>query len=724
MRHPRALPAAAIVLGALLSIWLVFASATVPGHLEQPGTQPGQANLESPGKCDNCHGGYDPAVEPTFNWRGGMMSHAARDPIFWAAVAVAEQDFVPNLTVWTNLYPGATPDTGGAGDLCIRCHTPDGWLGGRSIPTSGAALTTADIDGGVSCDLCHRLVDPGSAEGRSLVSAGREAYWTNPETGQVEGFYGSGQYVVDPGNAKRGPYDNAEARHQFLASSFQRSGDLCGTCHDVSNPAAGALAPNSGRLDEGVQLGPRAAFEYPPYAYGIVERTFSEWKASAWDTLRVSEFATLPEDLRTAGGAPEWASRFPEYNSSTSAEFNPPRTYSCQTCHMQPVTGQGCDKNPPVRTDLPLHDQTGGNTWMPEAMIWLSGQGRLRGGALPAAQIDALRAGQTRARAMLRRAAAVTAATAPDGASILIRVVNLTGHKLPSGYPEGRRIWVNVRFFDAQDALVAETGRYDPATADLSRDTRIYEVHPGISRDWAETLLAVGYDPLMPLTFLADGTPHETLGDLAYGAVGDFLETFHFVLNNRIAGDRRIPPYGMRPDVARDRNVLPVPEDAYPLLADGTYRYWDEIAVPVAAGAARAEIRLYYQSVSKEYATFLRHANVTNASGRDFHDAWLNTGMSPPEEIALAAWTAPPCTAPPAAIGDLMVSASTTVDLAWSPVAGASAYRVYRYRTPDRSDTPVVLTIGSPPVADDVLGDGVDYFYDVRGVNACGESSS
>jgi hypothetical protein len=359
---------------------------------------------------------------------------------------------------------------------------------------------------------------------------------------------------------------------------------------------------------------------------------------------------------------------------------------------------------------------------MPEAMIWLSNQGRLRGGPLPAAQIDALRAGQARARATLRRAASLAVATAPDGASLAVRVTNLTGHKLPSGYPEGRRIWINARFFDAAGTLIAETGRYDPATADLARDTRIYEVHPGISRDWASTLLAVGYDPLMPLTFATDGAALHTLGDLAYGAVGDFLETFHFVLNNRVHEDRRIPPYGMTPEAAEERNVRPVPEDAYPLLPDGTYRYWDEVTVPIVPGAARAEVRLYYQSTSKEYASFLRHANVTNLTGEDFYQAWLNTGMSPPEEIAVAPWTAPPCTGPPAPIEDLVVSASGTLTLAWTPAFGATAYRVYRYRTPDRSDPPAILTVGAAGAADDVLEDGFDYFYDVRGINACGEA--
>ena len=71
-----------------------YSSVDVPPVVQQPGTQPQEiGNLESPNKCDNCHGGYNSSVEPAHNWRGSMMSHAGRDPIFWATVAIAEQDF-------------------------------------------------------------------------------------------------------------------------------------------------------------------------------------------------------------------------------------------------------------------------------------------------------------------------------------------------------------------------------------------------------------------------------------------------------------------------------------------------------------------------------------------------------------------------------------------------------------------------------------------------------
>src|SRR4030042_857882 len=109
-----------------------------------PGSQPGQSGqLETPQKCDNCHGGYDLNVEPAFNWRGSMMSQAARDPFFYAGLTIANQDAADS------------------GDLCIRCHSPAGWLEGRSLPTDASALNNNDREG-VQCDFCHKLLKPSS----------------------------------------------------------------------------------------------------------------------------------------------------------------------------------------------------------------------------------------------------------------------------------------------------------------------------------------------------------------------------------------------------------------------------------------------------------------------------------------------------------------------------------------------------------------------------------
>jgi hypothetical protein len=44
--------------------------------VRMPGTQPTQVSLEAPGRCLNCHAGYNQSVEPGYNWKGSMMAQA------------------------------------------------------------------------------------------------------------------------------------------------------------------------------------------------------------------------------------------------------------------------------------------------------------------------------------------------------------------------------------------------------------------------------------------------------------------------------------------------------------------------------------------------------------------------------------------------------------------------------------------------------------------------
>jgi hypothetical protein len=149
-----------------------------------------------------------------------------------------------------------------------------------------------------------------------------------------------------------------------------------------------------------------------------------------------------------------------------------------------------------------------------------------------------------------------------------------------------------------------------------------------------------------------NGAVTKTLGALAAQAPGTYQETFHFVLNNLVAKDNRIPPYGMRyddptsDDDAVARNILPVPGDQYGNPGPGgTYEYWDEVPLNPPANAASAEIRLFYQPTSWEYIQFLYEANNGSVAflaqeGDNLLDAWLATGMAAPYEMAFAAWTA------------------------------------------------------------------------------------
>ncbi len=610
--------------GLVLSAAVTHAATTVPTDVQMPGTQPQDGiNLESVSKCDNCHGHFaSPSSlpeEPWFNWAGGMMAHASRDPIFWATVAVGEQDF------------------DGSGDLCLRCHVAEGWLDGRSTPTDGSGLAAGDADG-VQCDVCHRLTNPDDSEHLGVQNA---PFIANDGGSPPTGYYGSGMYVIWGGNSKLGPYSDAAARHQFLQSQFHRSVDFCGTCHDVSNPVVGDLAHNHGAqptadpvVASGVPGSPvtgKAAFNNFPYQYGIVERTFSEYKSGALVQTRVADYASLPLELQAGAIA---RARDAALLAGTGGNYadGTTRFFSCQTCHMRATVGQGCNKNPPVRSDLPQHDQTGGNYWMPDALQYLDAQGGLvLGGGLSADQIAALDAGALRARQNLEDAAALSV----DEAARTLRVVNLTGHKLITGYPEGRRMWLDIRWYDGDDDLVREDGAYgplvdgqndpvevtDPASGEpvqvdsiLDLDdphTRVYEAQYGMTQEWASQLVALGVPTGLPLAYdRYTSAVTLTLGGLASQDPGTSHETFHFVLNNAVVKDNRIPTWDMSYDEARQRNALPVPADQYGAPGPGgVYDYFDVVPLDPPARAVRGEIDLLYQPTSWEYIQFLDLAN-------------------------------------------------------------------------------------------------------------------
>jgi len=652
-----------------------LAAPTVPTEIQQPGTQPGQVGaLTSPNNCDNCHGNYyytppnsaaELEREPGFGWRGGMMGNAGRDPLFWATLAVAEQDFIAN----------ADPiQRGGVGDLCIRCHSVGGWIAGRSTPTDGSGLSATSDTDGVECEFCHLLVNPDLPVN---VSGTTEAYAAPFEpfdaTPPNEAYRGSGQYVLNGNGTRLGPYADANARHTWLASPFHRQAELCQTCHDVSNAAVGDLAHNNGTQDlplapgtfsgvVGSAVAGKAAFNNPPYKYGVVERTSSEHIASAFDTLRVSDFSTLPADLKASGGSIQRAYQRAMDQTANSARPNyqdgTVRYFTCQTCHMSASTGLGCNKAGVLtRPDLPRHDQTGAAHWVTDAVKYMDTKGTLRlGGGLTQLQKDALDAGKIRAQDMLKSAASLTASQ--QGSALVVRVTNLSAHKLISGYPEGRRMWLNVKWFDAGNALVREDGAYGNIGRSVQDNagvthqvqslldlhgTVVYEAKPGLDQQWAGQLLALGYSPTMPLGFdrITDA-PEHTLGELAGSPAGTKFHTFHFVLNNVVTGDNRIPPYGFQYNEARVRNALPVPASQYGNPGPGgTYNYWDERSFTIPAAATRAEVRLFYQQTSWEYVQFLWKANdrqnvFLGNEGVNLLDAWLNTGQAAPLQLALA----------------------------------------------------------------------------------------
>jgi len=451
----------------------------------------------------------------------------------------------------------ANQDAPDSGDLCLRCHLPRGWLEGRSVPTDGSQMLDTDMSG-VACDFCHRLVDPFYDPGVNPP----EDQGILDELSDPPSDFGNGMAVIDPTGARRGPFLNADSGHPVLVSPFHREAAICGTCHDVSNPAF-EKTPEGNYLPNDFDA---PATNFSSHVLGPVERTYSEWFYSDYNTL---EGVYAPQ----FGGNKDYVA-------------------TCQDCHMRDVTGQGCNfGTPPIRDDLPLHDITGGSTWLMSL--------------LPTLYPDkvneaALQAGIVRARYMLQNAGEMT--VAQEGRRINVHVVNNTGHKLPTGYPEGRRMWINVKFYDENMTLLSESAAYDADTGELAHDAeaKIYEIEPGLDENVA------------PLFNVEPGP------------------SYHFVINNKTFKDNRIPPRGFTNAAYADFGGAHVGHS----YADG--QYWDDTYYRIPPGAASAEVTLYYQSTSKEFVEFLRDANTTNDRGQFVYDLWSNNGKCPPEAMVTA----------------------------------------------------------------------------------------
>jgi hypothetical protein len=550
--HPRRIRPEAYWGGALgvgfLGITAVVA--TIPTTLTDfflGGTQPNVLidPIMDPNDCSGCHGGFAPATEPFRNWASTMMGQSARDPIVHAALAIANQD------------------AAFAGDMCLRCHTPGGWLEGRSEPTDGSALTDVDMSG-VNCNFCHRMVDPIAHPGNPEEDAAILAALVTPPVNP-----GSANYVMDPQDRRRGPFDLTGLNnfHPWIQSQFHTTAQLCATCHDVSNPAY------TRQPDGTYALGDLNA----PHPTGDkrdmfpVERTFSEWEQSA--------FAQGPIDMGGRFGG------------------NNPLVSTCQDCHMPQVTGKACIQGI-ERTNDPLHAFNGGNTWVLRAVNdlyydWQTG-------------IEAASLEQSIARAQDMLAKASDMELSVSGGSLRVRITNQTGHKLPTGYAEGRRMWINVQFLDDQSQVVAERGHYDAASATLTgADTKVYEGHMGIDA------------AISALTGIPAG------------------ETFHFALNNVWYKDNRIPPRGFTNAAFAGVQAAPVGAT----YADG--QYWDDTLFVIPGNARSARVTVYYQSTSKEYIEFLRDSNTTNTAGQIAYDQWAQWGRSEPQVMDQLTLTIP-----------------------------------------------------------------------------------
>jgi len=497
-----------------------------------------------------------------------MMAQAARDPLFWAALDVANAD------------------AANAGEFCLRCHIPRGWLEGRSSQADGSAMLAnpGDMEG-VQCITCHRSVDPTYSPENPARDLQVLAAITLPVTVTAPiPLLGSATMIVDPLDYRRGPFVitdvvgfDPHGVQPTQLSPYHQDAAFCGTCHDISNPVFS--------WDDGTQEYVLNPLDTPgDLSTGFpVERTYSEWYLS---------------DYNTPGGI-----YAPQFGGNTI------NVSTCQDCHMYTITGIGAqlfgDPDTQIRDDMSVHDMTGANTWVPQ-IIPLHPVFSATFTAQPD-RAEALISGTLRARYMLQHAATVSATLQNN--TLTVTVVNETGHKLPTGYPEGRRMWLQVQGYDAAGNLLYVSGAYDESTAVLTPDPdlKLYQVEQGLTPTLADLLPGLNAGP-----------------------------TFHFALNNVTVNDNRIPPRGY---VFADYAALGAapmtngqPDST--LYVDG--QYWDTAVYTLPPNVITGTVRLLYQTTSNEYIEFLRDNNPNSGynNGQILYDLWEQTGRSTPEIMA------------------------------------------------------------------------------------------
>lgn len=192
------------------------------------------------GICAACHTnlvdelGND--VSMTTDWRSTMMANAATDPV-WQAKVSSEIARNPDLEAVIE-------------DKCISCHQPmaytqaevngtDQGMFGDGFLNPDNPLHAAGMDG-VSCTLCHQLIEE--------------------NLGEKESF--SGEFEIDastnpPNRVIHGPYKNPDQQLMQDTSGFipeyadhTGSPEICATCHNLYTPYVDAEGNILGEFPE------------------------------------------------------------------------------------------------------------------------------------------------------------------------------------------------------------------------------------------------------------------------------------------------------------------------------------------------------------------------------------------------------------------------------------------------------------------------------------------
>lgn len=599
--------------------------------------------------CGACHGGtVDQNAAHFGNWAGTNMASAARDPIFRA-----------NEIIVNGAIQSATGKDG-AGNMCFRCHSPNAWYSGRTDPGFNGSgdgsqmiqsiLLSTDHEG-ISCEMCHRTVGNVTMK-RGDLSQNDPAWkmmagiddWPhqgNPyPAGPLAGNpYGDATLQLNDGMTYGGKYSGSVgiSFSDLPLFSTYYTGQTYGI-YPAGWPNAGMPVVNP---DGSVSV----HFEYPigpPLVNGSIDYQAQsvslEHPTFKGDFIRTSEFCGSCHDLSVPvlnHGMPEQRT-YTEWKYSSYGTYGTPDTQKrCQDCHMPTMKHEyadnapislnpdpvisgffpyGKDRNPNGGTSF--HKFGGANRDLPDMMTLLYPEVDLEVIGAPTLKDTRIFPGMMSDRSSMWERAkrntdvmtngAVTAEIVgiseptPGNYQVQVKVTNNAGHRIPSGYPDGRRLWVSLKVASGS-TTVYESGHYDNATATLYNDSSKTDFARALGSSISQANNAVMVYERKTGTTNGDGTYSMSVS----------------LLNEAILFDNRIPPSGYGKDdyfAAGTKFITYTGSENQAIPADDYNRYpnnqnFDLITYSFSADPglpleARAEV--YWQTHSREFMEFLK----------------------------------------------------------------------------------------------------------------------
>lgn len=470
----------------------------------------------------------------------------------------------------------------------------------------------------VRCGDCHSAVPSAMAlwsatgddvspytlwRGTMMANAFRDPYWQAQVSKEVAANPERGAELQELCITCHAPIAHHRALHAgkladsiaaIVDDELARDGVSCTVCHQARPGRLGTEGSFGGKLDiqpDGIIWGPFADPATGPM------RMQSGYTAVHGPHIRDPGLCASCHTLRTnhiPGGAafPE-QTQFLEWRNSVFAAAGGTDARTCQECHMpqQPAmkiarNPSGLDFNIAQREDPRGHAFVGGNAFMLDLMRHNYKELGMK------ATGDVLR---RTARATRQQLATRTATIAVEGAKVVertlefdVRVTNLTGHKLPTGYPS-RRAWLRVQVRGTGGVLFT-SGNVDDGGHILGLAAELGEPHRAVIDDPAKV-------PIYELI------AHDTAGAAT---------TYTTRMATR-GKDNRLLPRGWRVDGPHAEDTAPVgTEGDVDFTAGGdTVRY--RVPVGVDGGPLTIVAWFLYQSVPPTWVEALRTTETEEA---------------------------------------------------------------------------------------------------------------